>query len=144
MKTEADCSRIVPDQNNIIARWVCQGLKEDESWLKDYRTFGVMRQGKIIAGVIFHHACIGENVWWTIYSIDKHWCTRRIIKEFMREAFEFLKCRRINLLVDEDNQDCLKFVTRLGFRIEGLLRQFRESGKNCYILGLLKSENKYL
>jgi len=31
----------------------------------------------------------------------------------------------------------------LGFKIEGLLRRFREDGSDCYFLGLLKEERKF-
>ena len=144
MNMVADYSEIVPDNYNIICEWICRELKLGTDWLTNYRTFGIMRNNKIIAGLIFHNARFGQDVWWTIYSTDKHWCNRRILKEFMHEAFINLKCRRINLLVDTDNESCLEFVKRLGFKIEGLLRQYRDNGKNCYILGLLKSETKYL
>ena len=115
MNTVADYSEIVPDNHNIICDWVCRKLKLGTDWLTSYRTFGIMRNGKIIAGLIFHNARFEQDVWWTIYSTDKHWCNRRILKEFMREAFINLKCRRINLLVDIDNEECLRFVKRLGF-----------------------------
>jgi len=144
MSKATDCSEIVHDYNNIITRWVCAGLKENTDWLQNYKTYGVMRHGKIIAGLIFHNLNYGQDVWWTIYSTDSHWCNRRIIKQFMNEAFEHLKCHRINLLINIDNKSCINFVTRLGFQIEGCLRKFRENGQDCYILGLLKSENKYL
>lgn len=143
MKTVADLSKIISDQNNLITEWVCRNLGYKTNWLQNYHTFGVVRNNKIIAGLIFHDVHINDDVSWTIYSTDKHWCTKKIIKFFMREAFEYLGCRRINILVNTDNDKCLKFVTGLGFKKEGLLRQFRENGQDCYILGLLKSENKY-
>lgn len=144
MKMEVDYCKIVPDYKNIITNWVCKNLQTDTNWLRDYKTFGVMKTSKIIAGLIFHNARFGQDVWWTIYSRDKHWCNKRILHEFMVEAFEKLQCRRINLLVDTDNTKCLHFVKRLGFRIEGCLTQYRDNGKDCYILGLLKTESKYL
>jgi len=143
MNKEMEYSDIVPDYDNIITKWICSMLGENTNWIQNYQTFGIIRNSKIIAGLIFHNLNYGQDVWWTIYSNDKHWCTRKIIKRFMYEAFEVLQCRRINLLVNTDNQQCLKFVTRLGFKIEGCLRQYREDGKDCYILGLLKSENKF-
>lgn len=143
MRQAADCSEIVPDRDNLIARWVCNGLHTDTVWLQNYRVYGVMRNAKIIAGLIFHNLRYGQDVWWTIYAEDARWCNRRIVSAFMREAFEVCGCRRINLLVDADNEKCLKFVLRLGFKIEGKLRQFREDGKDCLVLGLLKSENKF-
>ena len=144
MSKEKDCSKIVLDNNNTITHWICKGLGENVDWLQNYKTYGIIRNSKIIAGLIFHNLNYKQDVWWTIYSEDSHWCTKKIIKYFMYEAFEVLKCRRINLLVNTNNHKCIKFVTRLGFKIEGSLRQYREDGSDCYILGLLKSENKYV
>lgn len=144
MKTETDYSKIIPDYQNIITKWVCDGLNIDYQWIKNYQTFGVVYQDKIIAGLIFHDVNYGHDVWWTIYSTNKHWCNRRVLKQFFREAFNVLHCQRINLLIDADNDAALKFVTRLGFKIEGRLRKYRNNGRDCYILGLLQSENKYL
>lgn len=141
---EKDYCKIIPDTNDIIAQWVCEGLKTDTGWLQNYITFGVLYKTKIVAGLIFHDIHYGQDVTWTIYSRDRHWCTRRVIKTFMQIAFEDFKCRRINLLVNPDNKICLDFVTRLGFVKEGYLRRFRENGEDCYILSLLKTENKYI
>ena len=66
-----------------------------------------------------------------------------IIKEFMRIAFDVFSVYRINIVVDTDNDKCLKFVQRLGFTKEGCLREFGDQRQNRYILGLLKAENKY-
>lgn len=142
-REKAYTNQVVPDTNNIITAWVCHQLGDDKSWLRQYMTFGVLQGDKIIAGLIFHDIHPTQDMTWTIYSNDKTWCKRHIIKEFMRLAFEVFQCRRINILVDTDNQQCLKFVTRLGFKQEGLLRAYRTNGKDCYLLGLLKKENKY-
>lgn len=136
-------NEIVPDTNNIITNWVCRKLGYDTEWPQQYMTFGVLQGEKIIAGLIFHDIHPTQDMTWTIYSNHKTWCKRHIIKEFMRLAFDVFQCRRINILVDTDNQQCLRFVTGLGFQQEGLLRSYRENGKDCYLLGLLKTENKF-
>ena len=137
-------TEVVPDTNDIITQWVCQHLGFDTAWLKAYMTFGILQKDKIVAGLIFHDIHPQQDVTWTIFSNNKTWCKRHIIKEFMRIAFAVFQCRRINILVDTDNQNCLKFVKRLGFKEEGVLRAYRENGKDCYIVSLLKTENKYL
>ena len=59
-------------------------------------------------------------------------------------AFKAMGCRRISLLVDKSNAASLNFVKKLGFQQEGILRSFRENGEDCYILGMLKDECKWL
>ena len=136
--------KILPDINNLITNWVCQGLEFDTRWLKNYQTFGFSQNNKMVGGLIFHDIRIGQDVWWTIYSTDKRWCNRRMLRQMFSFAFSRLKCKRINILVNKDNQNCLKLVTKLGFKKEGLLRSFRENGEDCYILGILKTECKWI
>ena len=143
MKQEVDCCKIVRDTDNYINNWICKGLDINNDWIKNSITFGVLKNENILAGLIFHDIEIGKMLSWTIYSIDKHWCTRKIIKEFMRIAFEVFLVRRINIIVDTNNVECLHFVKRLGFKREGHLREFGDKGQDRYILGLLKSENIY-
>ena len=142
-KDKVYTNKVVPDTGNVITDWVCRQLGYETRWPQQYMTFGVLQGEKIIAGLIFHDIHPMQDVTWTIYSENKTWCKRHIIKEFMRLAFAVFQCRRINILVDTDNQQCLKFVTRLGFKKEGLLRAYRENGKDCYFLGLLREENQY-
>ena len=143
MKTAADYCKIVRDSDNYVTNWICRGLNTKTDWVKDHVTFGVIKNNHLLAGLIFHDIEIGKMLYWTIYARDKHWCTRRILKEFMRIAFEVFEVRRINILVDTDNEPCLSFVKKLGFQLEGCLRNFGDEGQNRFILGLLKSENKY-
>ena len=59
-------------------------------------------------------------------------------------AFNILKCRRVNLLVSKSNVRSLDFVRRLGFKTEGLLREYRENGEDCYFMGMLAKECPWL
>lgn len=132
--------RILPDISGDIARWICKGLREDVNWLHDNLTFGFALDNRMIGGLIFHDYKEHQDVWWTIYSEDKRWCNRRMLRHMFKVAFQNLDCRRINLLVSKNNRHCLKFVKKLGFKKEGLLRKFREDGEDCYILGMLREE----
>ncbi len=136
--------RILPDCDNHITHWVCQGLHEDEDWLGAHLTFGFALGGEMIGGLIFHQYQPHHSLWWTVYSTDKRWCNRRMLKAMFGLAFKVLDCRRINLLVSASNAASLNFVHKLGFQTEGLLRRFRDNGEDCYILGMLKSECKWL
>lgn len=142
MKTAAEFCSLIADSGNLIAEWVCRNLHLDTDWLGNNITYGIVKNKRLIGGLIFHDIHVGHDVWWTIYTNDKHWCSRRLLRIFLQEAFERLRCRRINLLVNPDNAECLKLVTRMGFKIEGRLRSFRDDGGDCYILGLLPEESK--
>ena len=144
MKSEAELYRIMPDYMGVIQKWVCDGLGEDTQWIVDSFTVGIAYKGKIIAGIIMNNYRKDLDVWLTIYSTDKHWCARSVLKYVFKTCFETLKCKRVNILISKDNHKSISLCERLGFVKEGLLRQYRENGHDCYILGMLKKECKWL
>ena len=104
---------ILPDKNNIIAKWVCKGLGEGTDWLDQYITYGFAQGGKMLGGLIFHSYRPNTEVWWTVYTVDKRWCNRRMLKVMFDIAFNKLKCRRISLLVSKSNVAGINFVKKL-------------------------------
>lgn len=148
MSLETECFKmtyeIVRDIDNHIAHWVCNGLHEPTNWLGDNLTYGFSDGTKMLGGLIFHDYTAHHSVWWTVYAPDRHWCTRRMLRQMFQTAFVGLDCKRINLLVSASNVVSLKFVQRLGFKTEGLLRKFRDNGEDCYFFGMLKDECPWL
>lgn len=136
--------KIMPDCNGVIAKWVCDGLGEDTEWIGDNYTFGICRQGKMVAGIILNNYRQDLDVWLTIYSVDPRWCVKSVLKYTFLVCFKTLDCKRVNVLVSKDNIKSLSLCERLGFVKEGLLRQYREDGKDCYFMGMLKKECKWL
>lgn len=144
MSREAGYCRIVTDTDGAVARWVCDGLGLGLDWVGSNYTCGFVLNGELIGGLIFNDIEAGKNLWWTIYSTDKRWANRRTLAFIFEAAFYCFGVRRISLLVDCDNTDCLRFVEKLGFKREGLLRAFGDAGQDRYVLGMLKKECKYL
>lgn len=136
--------KIIPDITGAISHWVCKGLGYDTKWLGNNITFGFFINDELKGGLIFHDYRPDHDIWWTVYTTDKRWCNRRMLKQMFDFAFGKLNCRRINLLVSKSNLESLRFVQKLGFQKEGLLRAYRENGEDCYFLGMLKNECKWI
>lgn len=134
---------VLPDRNDVITGWVCRNLGFDCRDMGEHRTLGFFAGGKLIGGLVYHNIRIGRDLWWTIYTTDKRWCNRRVLRKIFGLAFDYWQVERISLLIDTDNRKCLKLAKKLGFRREGLMRKFRDDGRDCYFYGLLKSENKW-
>lgn len=135
---------IIRDNDNLIAAWVCRGVKEKIENLGGFLvTLGFMRGRKLIGGLIYHGISDNE-LFWTVYTENPAWCTRKILNFCFRFAFKDLNVRRISLLISRSNAKSLDFCTRLGFQIEGIKRQARENGEDVFLLGMLKSECKFL
>lgn len=142
MKQERESFKIIRDcKHHSVERFICKGLHTGQEWLKGPRyTFGFVLNGRLLGGLIYHDLRPETDVFLTIYTRDKRWCNRRVLRFIFNIAFEVFKVRRISLLIDTDNQPCLRLCTALGFKQEGLLRHYRENGKSCYMYGLLKEE----
>ena len=128
----------VADTDDSILKWVCDGLNETTNWIGEHATLGIYLNQRLIAGIIYHDIRFGQDCWMTIYSIDKKWCSRRILRLIFGFAFEGLNCRRVNALVDTERS--IRLLSGIGFKQEGKLRQFRENGKDCFVYGLLQTE----
>ena len=134
-------TEIFPDYYGGITDLVRLGLGYGKDWPQgNYITYGFFYNRKLAGALVFHDLRRHTDVWWTIYSIDKHWCTRKVLRLMFTIAFGKMDCRRISVLVSKSNRQSLDMVRRLGFKDEGLLRQCREDGEDCYILGMLRSE----
>lgn len=138
MKSAPALCRIVADVDGRIAKWVCTGLGESLDWVGRNVTMGVILDGRLIAGIIFNDVRHGRDVWLTIYSTDKRWCCRRVLRAVFNLAFDVMDCKRVSLFVSKDNEPSIKLVEGLGFVREGLLRQYRDNGQDCYVYGMLK------
>ena len=90
--------------------------------------------------MIFNDIRVFQDVWLTIYTNDKHWCNRRVLKAIFYIAFNFLGCRRASVRVDATNKKSRKLVKRLGFKQEGVLREFEDNGNDGLIYSMLKNE----
>ena len=143
MKLELESCKIFGDTDGSVMRWVCAGLGYDTDWVGGNVTMGISLNGKLIAGIIFNDLRPNVDVWLTIYSTDKRWCNRRVLRTVFNLAFEKMGCRRVSLFVSKDNEASIKLVEGLGFVREGLLRQYRENGSDCYVYGMLKQECKW-
>jgi len=144
MKPEVELYSIKPDFDGSIQKWICDGLGENTDWIGDSYTFGICYGGRMVGGIIMNDYRKDLDVWLTIYSVSPRWCSKSVLKYIFKTCFETLNCKRVNVFISKDNSKSLSLCERLGFVKEGLLRQYRENGQDCYILGMLKRECRWL
>ena len=123
-----------------VTEWVRQRL--DNSHFGPATAIGLVKYGKIIAGVVYHNYRL-NGLEMSIATEDKHWASRRTLKAFFAYPFNQLNCERVTALVLEDNLKSRDMVNRLGFKKEGVLRNAMQ-GKDIHIYGMLKDECKWI
>lgn len=128
------------DLTGEVVCFVCEGLKQSLDCIGKNITLGVRYENKLIAGVVFNDIRPKIDVWLTIFSTDKRWCNRRVLRAVFNIAFNFLECKRASVRVDALNEKSKKLVEGLGFQKEGLLRSFEDNGHDAIIYSMLKNE----
>lgn len=83
-----------------------------------YTALGVMRDRKLIAGVIYEaRGDQGVAVECSIASTSPTWATRPVLRRLFRHAFE--RGRRITALVSSNNVNSTVACLKMGFQLEG-------------------------
>lgn len=128
------------DGTNETVRFVAQGLGDKVEEYEPCLALKITLNGKIIGGILINDIREGVDCYLSIYTTSKRWATRSVLRYVFRIIFNLINCRRCSVLVSKDNLDSLRMCKKLGFKEEGLLRQYRDNGDDCYCLGMLKQE----
>ncbi len=124
-----------------IAHWVGEQLESEFD--PTAKAIGVAREGKLICGVVYHNYRPPKNIEMSIASINPRWATKQNLQTFFNYPFLQLGCSRVTVITDAGNVKVQKFLERLGFQREGLLRDANPDD-DAVIYGILKSECKWI
>lgn len=133
-----------PDKTLATAVFVAHGLKDNVGDYFPCFSINISLDGQTIAGVLINDIRPKRDCWLTIYSVSKRWATRRVMRYVFGMVFKMIGAKRCSVFVSADNDKSLQMCLRLGFKQEGLLRQFRNDGKDCVVLGMLKNECRWI
>jgi hypothetical protein len=126
-----------------LGEWVKARTKHLTLGLTPATAVGLLNtRHEIVAAVIY------ENFIRDI-SIDVHIAIEgRMTPEFLGEIFRYpfqqLRVRRLTAKVAASNATSRRFVERLGFRLEGTIRQQLPDLEDLLIYGMLESECRWL
>lgn len=125
---------IVSDER--VARFV--GERCGTTIYPPFTCMGIEKNEKIVAGVVFN-CFTGANVEATIAG---HGWTRNFLMEVGRYVFTQLGCIRITATTERP--EIIGFAYRLGGKVEGILRDFYGPGRDGTVIGILKSEYRFM
>jgi len=139
--------------DDCVAKYVLEHLPDEgiESidQLRPFVALGVYDtvERKALCGVVYNWyrpMQNGADMRVVIAADDPRWCQRRILRELFRYPFEEAGCERLTAVIKDGNQRSLKLCLGLGFKREGILRRGWNGRTNAIVLGMLKSECKWL
>jgi RimJ/RimL family protein N-acetyltransferase len=133
--------RIVTGEDRRVAAFVASQT-EMGGHFGSCTAIGLERDGEIVAGVVYENFS-GRNVECHIAAVGKHWMTREFLWFIFFYPFEQVNAGRITVVVDDSNEQSMRFVENLGFEVEAKLEDAGRSGdlliyrmfkKNCRFL----------
>lgn len=127
--------------DEAICAWVAARLP-DCTGITNARAIGVLCNDTPVAGCTYH-TCTGHSVVCDIAVAPGFSMPRRVLRTLFSYPFVTLSCRRITVYVLHSNTVSIKFVERLGFQREGMVREATPAG-DYYIYGMLKRECKWI
>jgi len=104
----------------------------------------VIKDGQIIAAVVYTNWHPKLSIEMSVASIDKSWATRHNLKAFFKYPFIDLGVKRVMTLCSAKKRDIIMFNKRLGFKPEGYHREAWELGGDAVSFGMLKNECKWV
>lgn len=131
------------DDTGEVLNFVAHGLNDN---VRDYipsLALGIYDK-KLIGGVLINDIRPNRDCWLTIYTESPRWATKLVLKYIFTVVFVTIGAKRCSVFVSESNTKSHEMCLRLGFKDEGLLREYRDNGENCYVMGMLKQECKWI
>ena len=128
------------DDTGEVLKFVVDGLKDK---IEDYipsLAIGFYKDKELIGGALINAIRPGRDCWCSIYTNSPLWGKRHILRHFFSVVFCLIEAKRCSVFVSVSNQKSYKLGLRLGFKKEGILRQYRDNGEDCYVMGMLKKE----
>lgn len=98
---------------------------------------GIERGGEVTAGIVFH-VFEGPNVHLTVAG---HGWTRGFLREVGKYVFGTLGCERFTLTTEK--AEVAAMAKRLGGVQEGIMRNQFGSGRDAFLIGVLKHEYRF-
>lgn len=132
-----------------VSDWVSEQLFGVKDQFDLSRAIGVISSNKLIAGIVYNNMHTRPDgtpytIEMSIASVDKRWCNRHNLKALFSYPFTELALRRVQTHCSSIDEGVKMFNQRLGFKQEGLHREFWPLGGDAISWSMLKSECKWL
>ncbi|MGN1209800.1 MAG: GNAT family N-acetyltransferase [Duodenibacillus sp.] len=127
----------------FVVNWVSKQLPGKEDFPLDSPSIGLIRDGRLIAGVVYT-MYTGNGICMSVAGTGRKWLTREFLYVSFAYPFVQLGCSRVSGLVRVDNHDAQRFDEHLGFVKEGVIRKGDDDGTDLILYGMLKEDCRWL
>ena len=114
-----------------------------------YEALGVIdAQGDLVGGCLYTNFRPapdrqgGDIEMWAVGN--GRWLDRGVMQELFGYPFNQLGCHRVTCITRRKGRDARRLLEKLGFRLEGVVRQGLKPHGDAMVYGLLKHECRWL
>ena len=128
--------KFIYGEDKRVSEYVKQRIPYAQYGFDKCVTIGVEQGGVLVAGIVFFD---WFSAWGNVYVAvagDGNWCTRKLLRCCYAFPFMQMECKRVTVLVRDGNHPAINLVTRIGFKLEGIMR----GEQSCLVFGILKNE----
>lgn len=100
--------------------------------------------GDGLEAVIVYNAKDESNIGMSIASTTPKWCKKSVLKIAFGFPFMQLGLNRVTGIQNEFNHKARSLVERLGFELEGEMKQYYQNGESAMIYGMTKDNCRWL
>lgn len=132
-----------PETNQMLAKIAAKQLGLADGFGACHTVAVMDDDEKSIAAVIVYSRYSGRDMEMSIASWHPGWCSRKVLAPIFWYPFQFANCARVTATTRKSAKEVRRFLERLGFKQEGVLRKsYLDSDGVVY--GMLRSECKWL
>lgn len=124
-----------------MAKWCEERIEHFSGWGSDPKAIGYEVGGALKGGVVYTNYS-KSNVFASIVMDAP--ITKRFLYAIFYNPFMQWKVRHISCAIEQSNAASLRLCSRMGFIQEGRIRQAAVNGEDVILMGLLKSECRFI
>lgn len=113
-----------------------------ERIIPPYTSFGIIGPDGLLSGAMIFNGLNEGNVEVSIYA--PHAISRGVLRVAASYIFETLGCTRVTARTRASKLRVRRFIEKVGFQQEGVLRAYYRDGEDAILYGLTRSECRWL
>lgn len=131
--------RILLYADDLVGHWMSE--KMGVELIPPYTSFGVIGADGLLTGAMIFNGLNEGNVEVSIYAPKA--ISRGVLRVAASYIFQTLECNRVTARTRASSLRVRRFIEKVGFQQEGVLRAYYQDGEDAILYGLLKSENRW-
>lgn len=125
--------------DSFVANWMT-GMT-GEKIIPPYTAIGIIGQNGLLSGAVLFNQLHEGNIEVSLYAPKV--VSRGVLRAAASFAFRTNGCSRVTARTRASNLRACRFIEKVGFRQEGVLRSYFADGEDAILYGLLKDECRW-